>query len=139
MMYISATGGKKKERAIVEEVVAFCIKRLLPRAKKLEIEIELKNKLDAYGYCMMEGTNREFTITLRRDQTLLELIQTTCHEMVHVKQYYTKDLGEYGPKGTRWKSKYYKKYGSYPPWENEAYGMEKKLSYEFLEQCEWRV
>ena len=139
-MLISVSGGKKKERAIVEQVVSFCIKRLLPRAKKVELEVAIVKDLDAFGYCEMEGTNREFTITLRKDLSLMELIQTTCHEMVHLKQYYFNEMEYCGPKkGTRWKSKFFKKDGSFPPWEKEAYKMERPLSYEFLENVDLKV
>lgn len=138
-MLVSLSGGSKKERDIAEKVVSFCIKRLLPRARKLEIEVAFEKDLDAFGYCEMEGTNREFTLTLRKGLSLMELIQTTCHEMVHVKQYYRDEMEYCGPRGTRWKSKFFKKEGSFPPWEKEAYKMEKPLSYKFLEQVDLKV
>ena len=53
MMY-SVLGGNKKQRELVFDVASFCLQKLMPRLKKIEIEFQLNNLKDrAVGYCMM--------------------------------------------------------------------------------------
>ena len=93
MMY-SVIGGKKKQRELVFDVAAFCLQKLMPRLKKLEIEFQLNNLKDrAVGYCMMGDDNRTFEIEVDKKLDVEEMITTVCHEMVHVKQYVRNELG----------------------------------------------
>ena len=63
MNYIEVNGGNKFQRHIAETVVTQMIKALMPKMKTLEIEVQIKKLTgDAVGWCMMEDTNREFTI-----------------------------------------------------------------------------
>ena len=128
MNIIEVTGGNKFQRAIAEKVVHEMIYALLPRFRTLEIEVKIKKLTgDAVGWCMMEDTNREFTIEVANDLTLKDFITTICHEMVHVKQYYRKETDGYGKV---WKKKTVSdKTGYYDlPWEKEAYRMQDKLA-----------
>tara|TARA_B100001094_G_C17840939_1_gene627903 strand:+ start:41 stop:454 length:414 start_codon:yes stop_codon:yes gene_type:complete len=94
MIYFSTVGGNKKQRELVFDVASFCFKTLIPRIKKLEIEIQLNNLKDrAVGYCMMGDDNRTYEIEVDKKLDIEEMITTICHEMVHVKQYIRNELG----------------------------------------------
>lgn len=128
MNQIEINGGNKFQRDIVQKVVGFCIKEMMPRMRTLDIEINLvKIKSDVTGFCMMRDTNRQFEIELSRDLTLKELVTTVAHEMVHVKQYARKELDGFG---TRWKNARVKEGTTYweLPWEKEAYRLQDKLA-----------
>ena len=100
MNYIEVNGGNKFQRHIAETVVTQMIKALMPKMKTLEIEVQIKKLTgDAVGWCMMEDTNREFTIEVANNLTLKDLVTTICHEMVHVKQYARKETCGYGRSG----------------------------------------
>ena len=99
MNYIEVNGGNKFQKKTAETVVAQMIKTLMPRMKTLEIEVQIKKLTgDAVGWCMMEDTNREFTIEVANNLTLKDFVTTICHEMVHVKQYARKETCGYGKK-----------------------------------------
>lgn len=128
MNYIEVKGGTKKEREIVEATIALCIRQLMPRARSLDIEAKLVKNCSAYGYCCQTDNNRTFELELRKGLGLYDLIATVCHEMVHVKQYYRKELTE----DRIWKKR---KIGSDikyldQPWEKEAFKLEEKLAVE---------
>ena len=128
MNYIEVKGGNKFQREIAEKTVHEMISALLPRVRTLEIVVEIKKLTgDAVGWCMMEDTNKEFTIEVSKDLTLKDFVTTVCHEMVHVKQYYRKEMDGVT---MRWKKgKVKDKTGYYDlPWEKEAYRMQDKLA-----------
>jgi uncharacterized alpha/beta hydrolase family protein len=127
-------GGKKKEREVAEAVVAWSLKKLMPRMRTLSVTVQF-NKLDAYGYCMMGDNNREFVLDINKGLNLPDLISTIVHEMIHVKQYARKEL-RYDRNGNQmWKKSRVSANTAYmdEPWEKEAYRLEKKLSME----CFW--
>ena len=94
MNFVDTIGGSKKQRELVNDVAYFCIERLMPRMKTLEIEIQINNLKDqAVGYCMMQDDNRTFELEVDKKLDDDELITTVCHEMVHVKQYARNELG----------------------------------------------
>lgn len=128
MNCIQVTGGNKFQRVIAEKVTMRMIKELLPRIRTLEIDIEIKKlKDDVAGWCLMEDTNRWFTLEISSELTLRDFITTVCHEMVHVKQYARKEMdGE----TMRWKKGKVKKDTAYHdlPWEKEAYRLQDKLA-----------
>lgn len=131
MNLIEVTGGKKAERAIALETVEWCLKKLLPRHRTIDITVEFKANLDAFGYCMEEDAEgRIFTLTLKKGMGLFDLISTICHEMVHLKQYARRELREV--KGnTMWKKGVYNTVDYWDaPWEKEAYRLEKRLAVE---------
>ena len=99
MNYIEVNGGNKFQRHVAQVVVGQMIKALMPKMRTLEIEVQIKKLTgDAVGWCMMEDTNREFTIEVANNLSLKELVTTICHEMVHVKQYARKETCGYGKK-----------------------------------------
>ena len=59
MNYVEVSGGTKKQRTLTEDVVFWCIEKMMPRMKTLEIEIQL-SKLEEgrYGFCMEQDRNR---------------------------------------------------------------------------------
>ena len=130
MNIITVEGSNKKRRLLAEEVVSFCIQKLMSRMRTLDIEVVLTNVNDAYGYCH-SISNREFEIEIDKKLKENDFISTVVHEMVHVWQYATKQLTQ---KGCRefWKGKDYTKTSySKQPWERQALRMEKQLLKEF--------
>ena len=128
MNLIQVNGGNKFQKEIAHKVVGFMIKELLPRVRTLEITVNIKKiKGDAVGYCMMEDTNREFEIECSKELTLKDFVTTLCHEMIHVKQYYRKEMTD---TSMRWKKKVVPETTKYfdLPWEKEAYRLQDKLA-----------
>jgi hypothetical protein len=128
MNYIEVTGGNKFQREIAEKVVYEMISALMPRVRTLDINIEIKKFTgDTVGWCLMGDTHKEFEIEVSKDLSLKDFVTTICHEMVHVKQYYRKEMdGE----SMRWKKKVLPENTNYYelPWEKEAYRMQDKLA-----------
>ena len=149
MIYIETTGGLKKERELAEDVMWFCLETLMPRMRKLSIELEFTKTMNegAYGYAYMGDDKKDLVIQidhkLGRTEGLDKLIETICHEMVHIWQFATGRLkdnfqGEYKQ---LWKCKdgkyrnYTKTSYDRQPWETEAYALEGKLT-EFYKKYE---
>ena len=128
MNIVEVTGGNRFQREIIEKTVYQMIDALMPRMRTLCIVVQIKKLTgDAVGWCMMENTNREFTIEVANNLTLKDLVTTVCHEMVHVKQYARNEMDCYGKK---WKKKAIPENTGYYdlPWEKEAYRMQNKLA-----------
>ena len=133
MNRVRVVGGKIKEREIADATIRWCIKKLMPRVRTLDIAAKF-TKCDAYGYCF-SNSSREFDLELRKGMSLFDLISTVCHEMVHVKQYYRgelKDINGY----QKWKSKKFRDDMDYlqQPWEKEAFRLEEQLAIECFKQ-----
>lgn len=133
MNVVEVIGGKAKEREIVKNTIHWCIQKLLPRVRTLEIEVEL-TKCNAYGYVLCTDNHKSFEIEIRKGMKLYDIISTVCHEMVHVKQYYRKELAHAGKEHT-WKRKSYSDL-SYAdqPWEKEAFKLEEGLALECFKE-----
>jgi len=88
MNVIEVTGGTKKQRFLIEKVVVFCIKEMMPRMRILDITVELKSKLDGDvdGYCWQGGNSREHFIEICKKLKGDDFTTAVMHEMVHVKQ-----------------------------------------------------
>ena len=109
-------------------------KSATPKYRTLDIYIELGDfeaKENVMGQCL-HVTGNEFQIDIDSKQNLYNLILTTCHEMVHVKQYSRKELKEDFPK-TLWFNKEYSDGRCYP-WELEAWKMQKILAHKYIKQ-----
>jgi hypothetical protein len=136
---IRVTGGTASQRKYIPSVVNFCIKKLMPRMKGLDITVRLKElKGDAYGYCHSDPQGdatridrpREFEIEIHSKMPLRKVLETLCHEMVHVKQYARGELYESVRLAKhRWQGKYISNNVDYwdQPWEIEAAGREAGL------------
>lgn len=134
-MIITIKGGKEYQRKRVQSMIEFCQQILMPKMDSLEIDVKLrsfKKEEDAYGYCLaVDGPRpdrpREFEIELHKDMPLRKLLETVCHEMVHVKQYARGELYESERQSKlRWQGQWVKKDIDYwdLPWEIEAHGRE---------------
>lgn len=128
MLIVNVNGGNLTQRTLIEDVVMFMMKQLMPRIRNIEIDINLK-KIggDVAGYCMQLDTNREFEIEVDKTLSVRDLVLTVCHEMVHVKQYVRKEMDE---RGRRWKKAEISNDTPYMelPWEKEAYRLQAKLA-----------
>ena len=142
MALITVTGGRKGQRELVQSVAYFCAYRLMHKrmADNICVEIDLtdfgndKNS----GYCTWQYDYvkpRDFHIEISRAVDDDELIETVCHEMVHVKQYAKEEIKErFRPthtevgQGVDWHGKNY----SDLPWEKEAYELQEQLVKEYI-------
>jgi len=135
---IKVSGGLAKQRVIAEHVAAHCITTLLPRHRSLWIEIDFRNLSEdnVLGYCYQNDHNF-YTLEIDKIQKVYDLILTTCHEMVHVKQGVRGELTE---KHLRqfWKGKEHRdtnsnsSMGPKQPWEREAWDMQEELAHSFI-------
>ena len=148
MIGVEITGGVKKDRELAEEIVWFCLEKMLPRHRALNITVLLTKTYEegAKGFCYQEDDDRDFVIEIdHRLHKLVgkeELIETIIHEMVHVWQGATgrmKDKFKGGYKQL-WKCKD-GKYRNYKntayekqPWETEAYRMQGPLTKLFMKE-----
>lgn len=153
MNCVTATGGTKRQRELAEAIGYWCIEKLLPRHRTLDIEIVLTKTFEqgAWGFCYAMETDRDFTVEIDKriekycNETkgmgngLDAFIETICHEMVHVMQtakgllqdrVYPKKLGyrQLWKGVDHTKTSYSKK-----PWERQAYRMQGKLLKGFKE------
>jgi len=129
--------GKCKNLEVVEQYIANCMKHLnIHRLRSKSVVIKFKNNLhdDAQGYCFAFDDVAEVTIGKKwsgRNMTFLEQMHTLAHELVHVKQYFRKELTYANTGEFCWKKR---NAGGYKyenqPWEKEAFRLEKEL---FLE------
>lgn len=130
MNLITVEGSNKKRRLLAEEVVSFCIQKLIPRIRTLDVEVSLTNIDDADGYCHSMN-KREFELEIEKKLKENDFISTVAHEMVHVWQYATGQLSQKGCKEF-WRGREYTKTSySKQPWERQAMRMEKQLLKEF--------
>ena len=140
MNLVDITGGTKKQRQLAYEVAEFCIEKLMPRHRTLDITIELNRCADtgAMGYCCVGDHNREYVIEIDNriyKNDIEEFITTLCHEMVHVMQTAKGVMRELSRPRMRmmWKgidhtdTPYRRQ-----PWERQAFRMQKKLANEFI-------
>ena len=134
MNLIEVKGGTKFEKECVVKVVDFCLKVLLPKVRTLEISVAIKKIKDdsAVGYCMMGDNTKEYEIEVAKGQSLREFVSTITHEMVHVKQYYRKEMNDTKlPDGNyKWKNETICGKTPYQdlPWEKEAYELQDELA-----------
>ena len=127
---IVITGGNKHLRAIAESTILCAMNELMPRIRKINLEVKIKKGLQkegGIGFCTNWG-NREFEIEIEKELGLREFITALCHEMVHVKQGVRGELTE-ATGQQYWKGKNHTEteYWS-QPWEKEAYRKERKLA-----------
>ena len=146
-MTVTVKGGSASQKKHVESMVNFCIAKLMPRMKNLDVTVRLKDLTNkhAYGFCMAdpegEATRsdrpREFDIEVHSKMKLRKVLETVAHEMVHVKQYARGELYQ-GVRIAkhRWQGKYVSNRMSYwdTPWEIEAHGREAGLFVQWAEK-----
>ena len=149
---VKVKGSGKNKRAMVDSVAEYCIGMLMPRLKgKLNIEISLiprlKEKESIAGDCIWEDDTcvrpREFTIRVDSTQDLQSMLETICHEMVHVKQYARGELKDLArsSKCCKWKGKKINFDSTHyfdQPWEIEAHGRERGLFLRWFVESDWK-
>ena len=95
-MQISIKGGSKTQKKYAKDIIRFCGAKLMSKrlAKSLNIKVHfVKGLLDKYnqaGNCMWEDDSyrpKEFLLEIDADLKLRRVLQSVCHEMVHVKQF----------------------------------------------------
>lgn len=139
MRELNITGGRKKQRQVVEDAVKWSIKKLnLHRIRTLELNFSLRKLKTLYGQLeQLDDKRREFSVVLDKNVDTKDLIRTVIHEMVHIKQYIRKEMdSEIVGSRMRWKSKTYPydiKYDDMP-WEKEANRLETKYGNEYLKE-----
>lgn len=130
MNIVSAWGSDPQLNKLAEDVVNFCIEKLMPKMKTLDICIEMSDDIDVKGYCMAVD-KREFVIEVDSTLEVSELVETVCHEMVHVKQYARGELAIDGKQQYKTIEEYMDLW-----YEKEAYALEGELAIQFLERIE---
>lgn len=117
-MQVTINGGTPNQRKYAHSMVEFCVKKMLPRHKKLNIEINFRRMTNdtTYGYCC-HLEDRDFEIDLKRSLRMRDMLTTLAHEMVHVKQYVLGEMPETILEGDYWDR----------PHEVEAHGRETGL------------
>ena len=137
MNQIMAWGSTKYKRNLAEDVVNFCIQKMMPRMKTLDICVQLSDDMEyADGYCLAVD-KREFVVEIDSRLKGDDFITALTHEMVHVKQYArgeTKDVNQFTKS---WKGDEYISFFSTIddymelPWEKEAYNLQEVLCSEY--------
>jgi hypothetical protein len=145
-MIITVKGGNSNQKKHIINVVNFCAKKLMPRMRNLDITVRLKNldKEGVYGYCMADPHGdaerldrpRAFELEIHSKMKLRKMLETICHEMVHVKQYARGELYQ-GVRVNkyRWQGKWVGNMDYWDePWEIEAHGREAGLFIRWAEK-----
>ena len=147
---LRVTGGNRYQKQLVFGTVRFCMNRLLPNIRKLDVDVHIRDfkKDTSIGYCTDDSAEpfdyvgkspRRFKIEISKDLNLTDFIKCVLHEFVHLKQFVKLEMVEQDSGKTRWKGKSVSKKTKYSdqPWEKEAYRLEEKLLWECLEQQEF--
>jgi len=135
-------GGRLKK--IITDAAEFYLSIMMPRHdyEKLTLQIYMRNRRGMKGdegTCMVIDTNyrnipTEFELEINRDNNTKTILYNLAHEMVHVKQFATKELNE---GQSRWLGKYYddEKIDYWDlPWEIDAYGRERGLYIRYIQK-----
>jgi hypothetical protein len=128
MNVIAAWGEDENTCRFAEQVVEFCVRKLMPRMTTLDICINIEEDCDVYGYCLAVN-KREFVIEVKQDLSAIDFITTLAHEVTHIKQWAKNELP----------IDYKADYTTQAEYENqiceiEAYRMERLLTAEFLKE-----
>jgi hypothetical protein len=86
-MFIEINNANKTEETLINEALWFAKSKLLPRHKNLDIEINLKKKLDVDGNVIDGYYKRHFIMEVRKSQDKDDLLTTIFHEFTHIAQY----------------------------------------------------
>lgn len=134
MNFVDINGGRKDQRALAALTVAVAADALgLGRTRTLEIDLKitrgLHKKTGAEAFYMMGDTHKEHEIEVDAELGLRDFITAICHEMVHLKQAYRKEMIQKNNGRTYWKGKdctdvdYLNQ-----PWEKEAYKLQDEIA-----------
>ena len=148
---VTGMGSKRKQKDQLIEAAQFFAEQLMdPRmVRNLSIDLEVRNNMRVDGECVDEDGIRNprwFTIGLKYQEDVEEMIKILGHEMVHVKQHAKNELQNghvVAARGglqiySRWMGKIWKPKGKEDayfdaPWEIEAYGREVGLYHKWVQ------
>jgi hypothetical protein len=128
MNLVCAWGENEETCRLAENVVNYCIAKLMPRMRTLDVCIQIEEDCDALGYCLAVNP-REFVIEVKEDLDTYTLIETLAHECVHIKQYARKELAIDGKMEYKTQEEYLSVW-----YEREAYQLEGALAKWFIEE-----
>ena len=142
-MIVTIKGGKKYQKEWVDSITRYCTKRLMSTRlfNLMDVTVKLKKDLfhreGLYGDAEPEDWDdyrpKLFIVRVDSSLRLRPMLQTLCHELVHVSQYAKGDMREVQKKGvmcTRFKGEYYPQDSTrywFQPWEVQANGLERGL------------
>ena len=137
-MFISLeiTGITKKSQGfIIKEAVERSLLHLLPLCDDvLQINVEVALDEDIGDACGLADEDDEMEYTIFLNQSILnndvELFKTVCHECVHIKQYFNKELQHLNQYRVVFNNKTYDTFTTKyedRPWEVEAHKTEEYL------------
>ena len=128
----------KKLSNTLRRATSFYLNRLNQDITNITIHIVQMPKLGADGTCE-KISNKEFIIELNEDLGLEHRLVTLAHEIVHIKQYRTRQLRTWHLKtGTIdiWEGKRFRNVNYFQqPWEAEALLLEQELYIDFVSEC----
>jgi len=130
MISIDVIGGKKKERELMKSLAEFCVKKMMPRKKNLDVEITIHRNLESkqglLGAVVDTDDTNTFEMDICHTMSLRKKLLTVAHEMVHVKQFTRGELKHTECVHTKsWNGTSYHEDAYWNcPWEIEAYGRE---------------
>lgn len=139
-MHLTITNhAKHVDNATIKRAVAFYADTLMRNHNKvdlyLDFETDLQKNTHDEGYICAEGGN-QYTITIDPKFSKRKLLIALAHEMVHLKQYHSRNLTHNERKKmARFNGKSYREGMNYwnRPWEIEAFGRELGLYKMFME------
>lgn len=142
MKFLCVRGGNKQQREMVQKVGDYVLQKLLPKHRKVEVIVTLKNLKPegVEGWCMEED-DRLFSVEVEKTLGIKEMITCVAHELVHVKQYTKREMVDFYDRKAqgrkiRWKKTVYGYGTAYErqPWEKEAFRMQETLANEIWEK-----
>jgi len=128
----------KKLSNTIKKATSFYLSRLNQDTANVTIHIVQMPKLGADGTCE-KISKKKFVIELNDDLGVELRLITLAHEIVHIKQYLTKQLRTWHLKtGTIdvWEGKRFRNVNYFQqPWEAEALLLEEQLYIDFVSEC----
>ena len=86
-MLVTYFNSNKAERALIDKALIFAKEQLLPKVRKLEIDVIMKNNMKSDGFVDVDiDDNRYFTLRIKKSQDRDDLITTIFHEFTHIMQ-----------------------------------------------------
>tara|TARA_R100001143_G_C3323633_1_gene115984 strand:- start:36 stop:473 length:438 start_codon:yes stop_codon:yes gene_type:complete len=87
-------GGTKRQKKLTQSVIEFAIRKLLPRVRTLLLDVSITNHCKDLGGCWLLDDYKTCGMELNKSSSTKDFIISILHEMVHVKQFYRKELIE---------------------------------------------
>jgi len=133
---ITVSGGRSKQRQIVNRAAEFAWNYLMPKIKKCKVDIVLKKLKDVQGYCL-DCDDRYFELEIDSRLKGDDLLTCVFHEMVHVKQGVRNELKDINYFAKKWKGEEYVniEYDYDHPWEEEAYRLQEVILEAWKKKC----